>query len=52
MICGSESAELKTKLAQKQCRYVEQLHVSTLEVFKNSLETEMWQVEQNRGNDP
>lgn len=45
MFCNSESAELKTKLAQKQCRYVEQLHVSTLEVFRNSLETEMWQVE-------
>lgn len=44
MFCGSKSPELKTKLGQKQCRYVEQIHKNTIEVFKNSLETEMWQV--------
>lgn len=44
VFCGSESAELKSKLAQKQCKYIDHIHVNTLEVFKNSLETEMWQV--------
>lgn len=44
VFCGSKSPELKTKLGQKQCRYVEQIHKNTIEVFKNSLETEMWQV--------
>ena len=39
---------------KREAEYMEviELHVSTLEVFKNSLETEMWQVEQNRGSDP
>lgn len=44
VFCGSESAELKSKLSAKQSKYIEQLHRNTLEVFKNALETEMWQV--------
>ena len=44
VFCGSQSVELKSKLGQKQCRYVEQIHQNTIEVFKNSLENEAWQV--------
>ena len=31
-------------MAAKQCKYIEHIHSNTLEVLKNSLETEMWQV--------